>query len=184
MYHIKDDKRSKKSAQLIAEAFLKLTARKSFQNITITDIEKESGVARSTFYRLFDNTADILSYQCDVVFKNLITYHISHIPEGMDAIMQAAGHYWMNHAPLLEVINQSGRQDILIASFKRHYPQIIAAYYKKPKNSPYQDYYSSLLTSMISSALLQWVKNGQKETPAQLWALLKNLIQEMYTLFG
>lgn len=186
MYHIKSDKRSQKSAQLIANALLKLTEQKAFSDITITDIEKESSVARSTFYRLFDNTVDVLSYQCDQVFLSLIAYHTSHLPEGIDAIMQAAGEYWMNHATLLKVIDQSGRQDILIESFKRNYLQIIAAYYitANPKDTVNQNYYSALLTSMISSALLTWVKNGQKETPEELWKILKKLIKEMYHLFG
>lgn len=185
MYHIKSDKRSQKSAQLITDAFLELTENKSFQDITITDIERESGVARSTFYRLFDNTVDVLSYRCDQVFQNLIEYHTTHIPEGMDSVMQSAGGYWMHNSPLLEAVYKSGHQDILIESFNRNYPKIMDAYHRpsKPDNAVYQDYYSSLLSSLISSSLLTWVKNGRKESPEELWEVLKNLIREMYQTF-
>lgn len=185
MYHIKTDKRSQKSAQLITNAFLRLTKSKSFHDITISDIEKESGVARSTFYRLFDNTVDVLSYQCDQAFRDLVEYHTTHLPDGMDSLMQSAGQYWMNNSSLLEAIYKSGHQDILIESFNRNYPKIMAAYNKSSESGStnYQDYYSSLLSSMISSSLLTWVKNGRKETTAELWELLKNLIREMYQTF-
>lgn len=185
MYHIKSDKRSQKSAQLITASFLNLTKSKSFQNITITDIEKESGVARSTFYRLFDNTVDVLSYKCDQIFQNLIEYHTSHRPDGMDSLMQSAASYWMQNSYLLEAVYKSGHQDILIESFNKNYPEIMAAYQKspRPEYKRDQDYYSSLLSSMISSSLLTWVKNGRQETAEELWAILKNLIQEMYQTF-
>lgn len=68
MYHIPNDKRAKRSGELIYQGLLNCLKKKSFELITITDLQKESGVARSTFYRLFDNMSDVLYWQCNLCF--------------------------------------------------------------------------------------------------------------------
>lgn len=35
----------------------------------MSDVQRASTVGRSTFYRLFDNTADVLAYLCDWIFE-------------------------------------------------------------------------------------------------------------------
>ena len=72
MYHIKKDKRSQTSARLISEGLTKCLQKKDFSKITITDIQKESYVGRATFYRLFDKLPDVLAYQCDQVFEDVL----------------------------------------------------------------------------------------------------------------
>lgn len=73
MYHIKNDKRCQKSAARIGEAFRTVLAGKQLSEITVTDIQKASGVGRSTFYRLFDNIDDVLLYVAEDEFHGLIT---------------------------------------------------------------------------------------------------------------
>ena len=75
MYHIKNDKRCLKSAARIGEAFRTILASKQLSEITVTDIQKASGVGRSTFYRLFDNIDDVLLYVAEEEFHGLITLY-------------------------------------------------------------------------------------------------------------
>lgn len=72
MYHIKDDKRCIKSAARIAEAMRELLAEKPLNDITVTDIQRHSGTGRSTFYRLFDNTDDVLLYLVEEEFSDMV----------------------------------------------------------------------------------------------------------------
>lgn len=67
MYHIKADKRSLASARLISQGLNRLLQAKDFDSITVTDIVNEAGVGRATFYRLFDNTTDVLTYSCFLI---------------------------------------------------------------------------------------------------------------------
>ena len=60
MYHISNDIRTQKSADLIANALNEYILKKDFTEITVTDLQKASSVSRSTFYRLFDNIVYIL----------------------------------------------------------------------------------------------------------------------------
>ena len=75
MYHIKNDKRCQKSAARIGEALRTLILDKPLPEITVTDIQKASGVGRSTFYRLFDNIDDVLLYIVEEEFRDLVTQY-------------------------------------------------------------------------------------------------------------
>lgn len=75
MYHIKNDKRCLKSAARIAEAFRDMLAKKPLPEITVTDLQKASGIGRSTFYRLFDNTDDVLLYLAEEEFNGLMALY-------------------------------------------------------------------------------------------------------------
>lgn len=72
MYHIKNDKRCIKSAGRIGEALRELLSEKPLSDITVTDIQKRSGAGRSTFYRLFDNTDDVLLYLAEEEFQEMV----------------------------------------------------------------------------------------------------------------
>ena len=72
MYHIKSDKRCIKSAGRIGEALRELLSEKPLSDITVTDIQKRSGAGRSTFYRLFDNTDDVLLYLAEEEFREMV----------------------------------------------------------------------------------------------------------------
>ena len=84
--------------------------------------------------------------------------------------MKHTGEYWMDHALLLEIIEKSGYQNILTASFYSHYPTILKFCFpeKTINASGDPEFSSAILTSLISTALLTWVKTGQKETALEL----------------
>ena len=60
MYHISKDKRALQSSELIYNGLLECIKKKPFDQISVSDLQKASGVARSTFYRAFDNISDVL----------------------------------------------------------------------------------------------------------------------------
>ena len=65
MYHIKTDKRSQRSVKLFCEGLAEVLKKKDYQEISISDLCLETGMARTTFYRLFDIIDDVLLYQFD-----------------------------------------------------------------------------------------------------------------------
>ena len=75
MYHIKNDKRCQKSAARIGEALRIMLGEKPMAEITVTDLQKASGTGRSTFYRLFDNTDDVLLYIAEEEFRGLMALY-------------------------------------------------------------------------------------------------------------
>ena len=76
MYHISKDKRALQSSELIYNGLLECIKKKPFDQISVSDLQKASGVARSTFYRAFDNISDVLYWKCDTCFYEVIvSYH-------------------------------------------------------------------------------------------------------------
>lgn len=184
MYHIKTDKRSQKSARIITDAVMEILKAKNFKDMTISDIEKRSYIARSTFYRLFDNTMDVLVYKCDQIFDELNTIHSHYSYKTLEEIMILTGEYWMQNAIILEILHRSVYQNILQESFERHFPKMIENFLgEEKKNSIVCDaYLSAFITSMISTALLTWVKEGKKETSVELWKKLTEAYKSLLFL--
>ncbi|MDR1322618.1 MAG: TetR/AcrR family transcriptional regulator [Gracilibacteraceae bacterium] len=74
MYHIKDDKRSHISLELIRDGFYSLLEEKDFEALTVSGIAERAGVGRATFYRLFDDKTDILRYDSDQVMDGALRW--------------------------------------------------------------------------------------------------------------
>ena len=74
MYHIKKDKRTKKSAELIFNSFSLLLSEKKYEDIKVTEVIEKAQVSRATFYRNYDSLEDILRYECDQKFAALKIY--------------------------------------------------------------------------------------------------------------
>lgn len=51
------------------EALLKLLEKKPFEYITVSELCKEAGVNRSTFYMHYENTADLLNETTQYVMQ-------------------------------------------------------------------------------------------------------------------
>ena len=184
MYHIKEDKRSQKSARLITEAVLALAERKPYEEITITDIEKKSTVARSTFYRLFDNTTDVLTYICDCAFAELTALHTQNKVNRIN-LTYLAGTYWGKHHKTLEIIIRAGYKHIFVESFTRHYPQFLSTHeldlppvYEKNSN-----YAISIAASLFSTSLLTWIETGQQESIEELCQIVYDVLNQMIKIF-
>lgn len=62
----------KKSAEkLLQEAYFKILTKKSYLDITVTDLVKEAGVARVSYYRLFTSFDELVERTLDDIFKAL-----------------------------------------------------------------------------------------------------------------
>ena len=69
--------------------------------ITITDIQKASGVGRATFYRSFDNINDVLYWQCALHYLEVMTGYLREKekhegPEDPYAFLTFFFSYWMH----------------------------------------------------------------------------------------
>lgn len=115
MYHIPNDKRSEQSAELIYHGLLDCIQKKHFDQITVSDLQRASGVARTTIYRSFDNISDILYWQCDTRFHEAL---FSFEPTPQASEIDLAQHYfkyWMTHSDILELLMKINRFDIIYA---------------------------------------------------------------------
>ena len=65
MYIKQKNKTAVRSQHMIADALFSLMRRKPFQQISVTEICREAGIGRKTFYRHFEMREDVIEYQLE-----------------------------------------------------------------------------------------------------------------------
>lgn len=185
MYHISNDLRAKKSADKIGIGLLKCLNYKSFVEITVTDVQKTSSVGRATFYRLFDNITDVLSYLCDSVFEKVglefKTITNFNQKESLLKFIQE----WMNNKALLKAIVDSNRIDILYVSHTKYIGNNLDYFFPGLSiNIEQTNYLLMTMTSCISAFLTAWIKNGGYESAEQLQKQLFDCFKILSNIFN
>ena len=169
MYHIANDKRAKTSARLIAEGLLKCIQTTAFENVTISDISKKSSVSRATFYRLFDNTMDVIDYLWDNQFQELYDDYLQHrLPQNRNPMIIFLERL-MEQDLLIDIITKGHRMDIVYKSHQKYINLMISEYISDVSFSKQeQNYMSAVYASQLCGLLSAWCLQGKKETPEEL----------------
>lgn len=171
MYHIKQDKRAQTSVELICTGLKQCLREKSFENITISDIQRISGVSRSTFYRNFDRIEDVLALMCDRVFEEAFS-------SGYANISESVFRTWFRHADMLETVVSIGRGDMLYASLRR------CSDHLRPgipglRDAALFDDLVSILSSSMMGIMITWVERGRRESEEELKDMILQSLKAM-----
>ena len=167
MYHIKPDKRSQQSAHLICEGLMSCLQKKSFDRITITDIQKESSVGRATFYRLFDNISDVLSYQWFILCLNLFENQVGKEHYSTKELILSFIQNWIKNELLLETILINNRIDIIITTLNNNKDILTKLFFKNSNlDEEKQEYVTSTAIVALVSAVM-FCFGGKKERNAE-----------------
>lgn len=175
MYHIKKDIRTKKSADRVLDALTECLKTKPMSAISYTDLQKKSGVGRSTIYRLFDSNADILAYGCDTFaeklndeFKKLT---LDQLPTKRDfALFIFNG--WMGNYKLLDAIQRSRHEDILEQSIVKYRQDFSGIEVITNLTLVQMDYLRGIAAASMAAVFKVWLRNGRRESAEELYDLL------------
>ncbi len=172
MIHFNDNKRANLSAQLIFDGLCKCLKNKSFNEVTITDVQKASTVARSTFYRLFDNLLDVLCWKCDLCFQKALEFDFTEFNEW--ELVRGYFEYWTKNSEILEVLVDNNMSD-LIATYHLKNAEKLAKSYGTLPDMDEEDlrYFMAIRTGVTVGVLKAWVKGGKKQSAQQLSEILK-----------
>lgn len=154
MYHIARDKRAERSAELLYKGLMDCMKKKSFSEITITDLQTASGVARTTFYRAFDNISDILYWKCDICFKTVLESAAPAMFTDEPALALHYFRYWIKHSDILELLIKINRQDIIYACHMKN-ADALQQRYGKPEGLTigHGNYFMAIRTGFTISIL-------------------------------
>ncbi len=176
MCNMKRIKQINESKELILKAFIRILEKKKFEDITISDIAKEAGVVRMTFYRHFDKKEDIIIFifeqHVDKALnimekkgfnstKDLLNFRFQTIKESpyIELIL--------NHNELNKLFQTLGKKNI--HQFKALIPDL---------NDIYK---ASFMNGGINAMTKLWIQNGMKESPEEMSTKVMkilNLFQE------
>ncbi len=110
----------------IEEALASLMEQKSFSEITISELVRKSGVARSTFYRNYDTKEDIIRNSIRRTIAEFDQqYHSRTIDERYESeyILQVWD-YIIRYSKQLRIISRAGLSGLYLEEFNRHLMQI------------------------------------------------------------
>ena len=178
MYHISNDKRSKQSAELIYQGLIICLEKKSFDRITISDLQKASSVARTTFYRSFDNMSDVLYWRCDLCFQEALSGFNENDFADETRLLKHYFKYWMNNSDILELLVTINRQDIIYACHMKN-AKILEQRYGILPGLEKTDarYFMAIRTGITVSILKAWLDGGRKENAEELLNIIKKQIK-------
>lgn len=184
MYHISEDKRAIQSAKLVGNGLLSCLKQKNFADITVTDVQKASTVGRATFYRLFDNTADVLSYLCDGIFEQAGKAYKERNTLSADETTLMFIRIWMENKTLLKAIVDSNRMDFIFRAHMNYLAPSKDEFFRESEMDDVQTtYLMTMLTACTSAVLTAWLGNGGKETAEQLQLRIKECFQTLGKIF-
>lgn len=185
MYHISNDERARKSAMKIGKGLINCLNNKNFTDISVTDVQKASGVGRATFYRLFDNITDVLSYLCDNIFEKVgYEYKKMNTFRPKETSLRFIQE-WMNNKNLLKAIVDSNRMDFIYNSHTKYICNDVSRFFPNLTISKEQlNYLLMTMTACTSACLSAWLKNGANETAEQLQKRLNECFKILGSIYN
>lgn len=174
MYHINNNKRSEQSAELLWKGLLKCLESKNINTITICDLYKTTGIARTTFYRSFDNISDILYWKCDKCFYESLNYYNFNKNINELNLAEYYFNYWINNSKILELLTKINRQDIIYSSHFKNAELLKEKYGELENiNNKHNKYFITIRTSITIGILTTWIQDGKKENLKELLEIIK-----------
>jgi AcrR family transcriptional regulator len=180
MYHIKNDKRAQKSAELICAGLMKCLEDRPFDEITVTDVQRASTVSRSTFYRSFDSLSDVLELMCDRGFDEIFGKSAE---QGVNPeLREEVFDYWFTNSRVPEALVRIHRTDIFLNSFRRCALKLDSMRSLASEGGRY-DYFVSMIVGVMVGVLVTWIEHGKTESREEVRGIIQDEF-DMISMLG
>lgn len=168
MYHIANDPRARKSAELIAHSVLALSKNKPADQLSVAAIQRASSVSRSTFYRLFDTPVDVLLWQVDKLFDDFV--RDLPLQGTRKSILFSFFQTIMEHAELFAALEKCSRLDALAQNHRRYFKDMGSLIgIPSEQEAAGQEYLINIMSYLLPVAISTWIHRGQKDTPEEVY---------------
>ena len=168
---------AEQSKEKLANALLTVMKQYSFKEITITQLAQEANLSRKTFYRLFADKDEVLSYlfqnlyiEC---FEQIKSQHTQHYWD----IVQCYFDFWEERKSLLLLFKQSNLLPVLFDG-AYNYSFSIFEYIRTKDVAEHLSlelpYLLAYSVGGMHSMLLKWVENDMTVPSVTLIEQLKN----------
>lgn len=175
MYHIKEDKRSKQSANLIFNAFKSLLDEKNYADIKVTEVIERAQVSRATFYRNYDTLEDILRYECDqkfIALKDYINdYYLNKRAEKSTHpldLLKPFLRFWYLDSNVVELLIRINNKEILLSNILNIVKRLINSVNSNYERDPFYEYSLNIRSNIIMGILEVWISNNKNIAPDTL----------------
>lgn len=174
------DRRQKKTRAAIFRAFSELLSKKNYNAITVQEIIDAADIGRTTFYAHFETKDDLLKALCAELFDHIIKsaadsththelYSDGGAPESI--FCHLLQHLAENGNNILELLSCESRE-IFLRYFKDSLNDLVQS--QLPDQECFgqvrlpRGYLVNHISSSFVETVLWWIKEGMKQTPAEL----------------
>ena len=168
MTHVKNDKRSQRTSEVLYISLAKLLESRNFADINVSTLVRKAQIGRSSFYRNFDTIEDVFSYQCEKEAEDFYQA-VTERKDDIGSFLLTFFSYWTKNTSLLVTLKKADRIDILFNALKKN-PFLVS-----PLSAADRDrgYLSMIYLGSLITTLSCWIDKGEKETPTQLASIVK-----------
>lgn len=167
------------SQEWIKVAFFDLLESKPLKIITIKEICERAGLARQTFYKLFESKEEILEYHLDSLFRE----YIHEIKKKKEINTQLFAllyfEFFKNNHKFILLLIDNDVTTILSKKF-REYLFEIKKLTKKISEKLMNDYALAFISGALVEILIFWVKDGTQVSSRDLSMLVKDILEGKY----
>lgn len=171
---------NQKARQAITEAFFVLLSEKSLSAITVTNIIKKAGVARSTYYHNFYYKEEIVDNFMDSIYHQLLAKeNIENKQKLQKAFKSQQLIAGIESSFLLLKKNQEKIKLIYHNGFGYRLKEMLDQHVKIIfGNFNNKDHYKNyLIAGAIQNVLLEWLECGAKESPQEMAQIVYEFVQ-------
>lgn len=161
-----------RSIEAMKDALLSLMKSDSYDKISITEICREAGLSRQTFYNCFDGKDDILRFYVRKCFTDITGGLTDEVADHHADILE-------QNRELLSLIVENRLVYLLFAEISALVEARVSinASSHEPKNDAY---YAAYLSGALTSVLTYWLRDPNRVSVRQLVALMQDILSGGY----
>ena len=183
---LSNDPRSVRARKAFQTALKDLLKVKPYHKITVTDIAKEAGFARHTFYNHYETKEALLNGMIDSIldkfFSNALNWNVSWAPAAADpeTDLKVATKFfeiWQDHAEVVEILNTVDIDCLLIDRLKESFSKFLFDFSDQqgvPISPELTQYFISFNAYSFLGILRQWFRDGMKYPPEVMGKFLNH----------
>jgi AcrR family transcriptional regulator len=174
---ISNDPRSVRARKALHDALMDLLKQKPYAKISVTEITREAGLARHTFYNHFDDKGDLLNSLIDEIldefFSETVELGVTLDAYGGDPVADreiGIGYFrkWREHVEVVNILNTVDIDRLLIDRMRDRFRRFLYNYVEKrgfDLNPILAEYFISFNAYAFVGILRQWFRDGMKYPP-------------------
>ena len=176
MYHKQANKTAIQSQHMIADALFSLMKRKSFQQITVTEICGEANLGRKTFYRNFELREDVIDFWLDLRCEEC---RDELLPVPTEEQLYHYCIFLKRYMDELIALYENGLHPMVEKKFSVFTPYTMPLWSEDPVE---QEYRSRYIIAGIDAIIRVWVTRGFQESVEEIVEIVKRAHQQQVPL--
>ncbi|WP_374286984.1 TetR/AcrR family transcriptional regulator [Lactococcus sp.] len=175
-----NDPRKDRTKIALRDAMIELLKRKSFDQISTTELVKTAGISRSGFYTHYQDKYDMIDAYQKMLF-NTVQYVFEKNNGNLSATLLETYQFLDHNEIYASLLSENGSKEIQLFMLQKLKDLLESSIF--PQNPRHHDigklgeiYATTYFANAVFGVTQAWIRRNKKETPAEITELLIELI--------